>query len=296
MLSDDHVGEEAEVLRGARGLPLRLRDRQPGVERLQAGDLVRARLDRVGDLAEDLRPRPRGHPRPRTRLERRRRRLDRPVHVLAARRHLRVHAVGHRVRDPEGRPVHARHLLPADEVEDLLRCHDSPPATRATGPSSTGAPWRSSSRTRRCPGPVSGTSGGLTKFEPMRPACASTHLAAAGLVSVKMTSVTGCRAKCRSRALSKSPAVQCSYIRATAPGARFAVALTKPAPPSASSGRQSSSIPDQTRVSRPAACSTREKCSKSLVVSLTPTMLSCAFRSRATVSGAMSTAVRDGTL
>ena len=40
--------------------------------------------------------------------------------------------------------------------------------------------------------------------------------------------------------------------RATALGARFAVALTKPAPPSASSGRQSNSIPDQTRVSRPA--------------------------------------------
>ena len=55
-------------------------------------------------------------------------------------------------------------------------------------------------------------------------------------------------------------------------------------------------MPDHISVSRPATCSTREKCSKSLVVSFTPTMLACFFRSRATVSGAMSTAVRDGTL
>lgn len=55
-------------------------------------------------------------------------------------------------------------------------------------------------------------------------------------------------------------------------------------------------MPDQSSVSLPATCSTREKCSKSFVVSLTPTMLGCAFLSLATVSGAMSTAVRDGTL
>ncbi len=121
-------------------------------------------------------------------------------------------------------------------------------------------------------------------------------MAAAGLVSVKITSVTGCSAKCRSRASSCSPFAQCSYIRATARGARLAVAETNPAPPSDSSGRQSSSMPDHISVSRPATCSTREKCSKSFVVSLTPTMLACARRSRATVSGAMSTAVRDGTL
>ena len=51
-------------------------------------------------------------------------------------------------------------------------------------------------------------------------------------------------------------------------------AETNPAPPSASSGRQSSSMPDQTSSSRPHAASTREKCSKSLVVSLIPTKLS----------------------
>ena len=121
-------------------------------------------------------------------------------------------------------------------------------------------------------------------------------MAAAGLVSVKITSVTGCNAKCTSRACSSSPLSQCSYMRATARGARLAVAETNPTPPRDSSGRHSSSIPDQISVSRPATCSTREKCSKSFVVSLTPTMLACAFRSRATVSGAISTAVRDGTL
>jgi hypothetical protein len=148
----------------------------------------------------------------------------------------------------------------------------------------------------RCPASVSGTSGWRTNPDRSSPAWASTHLAAAGLVSVKMTSVTGCSPKWISRALSSWPATQWSYIRATAAGARLAVALTNPAPPSASSGRHSSSIPDHTRVSVPATCSTREKCSKSLVVSLTPTMFAKSRRSRATVGGAMSTAVRDGTL
>ena len=54
----------------------------------------------------------------------------------------------------------------------------------------------------------------------------------------------------------------------------LAVALRNPAPPSASSGRQSSSMPDQTISSGPHSCSTRLKCSKSFVVSLTPTKLS----------------------
>ena len=55
-------------------------------------------------------------------------------------------------------------------------------------------------------------------------------------------------------------------------------------------------MPDHIRMSRPHWCSTREKCSKSRVVSLTPTTLPYRRRSRAMVSGAMSTAVRDGTL
>jgi hypothetical protein len=76
----------------------------------------------------------------------------------------------------------------------------------------------------------------------------------------------------------------------------LATALTKPIPPIASSGKHNSSIPDHISTSRPHRWNTREKCSKSLVVSLMPTMLSCARRSRATVSGATSTAVRTGTL
>ncbi len=91
-------------------------------------------------------------------------------------------------------------------------------------------------------------------------------------------------------------AVHSSYMRATAAGARLATALTNPAPPSASSGRHSSSIPDQTSSSGPQACRTREKCSKSRVVSLIPKTLPKSVNSRRTVSGAMSTAVRDGTL
>ena len=92
------------------------------------------------------------------------------------------------------------------------------------------------------------------------------------------------------------PRPSASYISATAVGAMLATALTKPMPPSASSGRHSSSMPDHIRKSRPHRWNTREKCSKSLVVSLMPTMLSWARRSRATVSGATSTAVRIGTL
>ena len=121
MLRDDHVGEVPEVLRRPGRLPLRLGDRQPGVERLERGDLLAAGLDLVGDPVQDLRPRPRRQPGPRAALEGLRRGSHRPVDVgRVARRRLRVHLVRHRVGDVERAAAHARPVLAADEMLDLL--------------------------------------------------------------------------------------------------------------------------------------------------------------------------------
>ena len=82
MLSDDHIREEPEVLRGACGLPLCLRDRQAGVERLQAA--IRRARDSIASailLSTFARARA-ASPGHGPGVERRRRRLDRPVDVL----------------------------------------------------------------------------------------------------------------------------------------------------------------------------------------------------------------------
>lgn len=76
----------------------------------------------------------------------------------------------------------------------------------------------------------------------------------------------------------------------------MATALMNPRPPKARSGSPSSSIPDHTKIFCSVKCRTWEKCSKSFVVSLIPTTFSKSQNNRATVSGARSTTVRDGTL
>ena len=55
-------------------------------------------------------------------------------------------------------------------------------------------------------------------------------------------------------------------------------------------------MPESAMKSVPHSSSTYETCSKSLVVSLMPTMFACARRRRPTVAGVMSTAARIGTL
>jgi hypothetical protein len=91
-------------------------------------------------------------------------------------------------------------------------------------------------------------------------------------------------------------AVARSYNRATSRGRTFPVALTWPAPPIASIGKQSSSMPEYTRNPRPQRCSTRFTCSKSLFASFTPTTFRQSRARRAMVAGSMFAAVRPGML
>ena len=234
VLRDDHVGEVPEVLRRPRRLPLRLGDRQPGVERLQRRDPLAARLDPVRDPVEYLRPGPGRQPRPRAASSNASAAASTALSTSSASPAAACAYtwLRHRVGDAEGGAADARRQPPADEVLDLLRVSraglrwacaghrvlhsgSANGAVTVRGPA-TPRPWRPGPRAPArppsaapapSPGPasVSGTSGGLTKPDWISPACASTHLAAAGLVSVKITSVTGCSPKCRSRACVELP-------------------------------------------------------------------------------------------